>query len=286
VNNRTKGIICIIISAFAFASMSALVKLAGNLPTAQKVVFRNSIAVLTAGIMIIKTGGPFFGAWKNQPLLICRSLVGTVGVVANYYAVDHLALSDANMLGKMSPFFTILFSALFLREGMTIVHFFTFVLAFGGSLFIIKPGFTLQMFPSLVGLTGGVAAGIAYGLVRMLGSREKPYTIIFYFSLFSTIVVLPFMIGSFTPMTLRQLAMLLLAGLMASVGQFAVTLAYRFAPSREISIFSYMDIFFSTVYGFLFFGSIPDNWSALGYCVIFAASFFLFLYNGRKYRAV
>lgn len=281
-NNRTKGIICIIISAFGFTTMSVFIKLAGELPTAQKVIFRNLIALFAAGIMIIKTRGNFFGEKKNQLLLICRSLAGTVGVAANYYAVDHLLLSDANMLNRMSPFFTILFSALFLKEGFTPVHLLAFITAFGGSLFIIKPGLGFQALPALAGLAGGVAAGIAYGFVRMLGTREKPYTIIFYFSLFSTLVTLPAMIQSFTPMTGRQSLFLLLGGIMASLGQISVTLAYKFAPAREISIFNYMDIFFSTAYGYLFFGAVPDMWSIAGYIAISGASLFLFFYNGKK----
>jgi drug/metabolite transporter (DMT)-like permease len=281
-NNRTKGIICIIISAFSFTTMSVFIKLAGELPTAQKVIFRNLIALFVAGVMIIRTGGRFLGEKRNQPLLICRSIAGTVGVAANYYAVDHLLLSDANMLNKMSPFFTIVFSALFLKEGFTLVHLFAFIAAFGGSLFIIKPGFGFETLPALAGFAGGAAAGIAYGFVRMLGAREKPYTIIFYFSFFSTLVVLPALIHSFTPMTGRQTLFLLLAGSMASLGQIGVTLAYKFAPSREISIFNYLDIFFSTTYGYLFFGAVPDQWSVAGYIAIAAASLALFFYNSKK----
>jgi drug/metabolite transporter (DMT)-like permease len=281
-NDRTKGILCIIISAFGFTTMSVFVKLAGELPTAQKVIFRNLIALFAAGIVILRTGGRFFGEKKNQPILICRSLAGTLGLVASYYAVDHLLLPDANMLNRMSPFFTILFSALVLKEGFTFVHLLAFAAAFGGSLFIIKPGFGLETLPALVGLGGGAAAGVAYGFVRMLGTREKPFTIIFYFSLFSTLVTLPAMILSFVPMTARQTLFLLLAGLMASLGQTGVTLAYKFAPAREISIFNYMDIFFSTAYGYLLFGAVPGPGSIAGYITISGASLFLFFYNRRK----
>jgi drug/metabolite transporter (DMT)-like permease len=265
--------------------MSALVKLAGDLPTVQKVFFRNSVAACVSFFMILRTGGSLFGGIKSQPALILRSIMGTLGVVCIYYSVDHLVLSDAAMLNKIHPFFTVLFSALVLREGMTLVHFFAFLLAFSGCLLIIKPSFSFEMIPALAGLAGGISSGIAYGFVRLLGRREKPYTIIFYFSAFSLLAVLPFMLGVYRPMTGRQLIVLLLSGVMASVGQFGVTFAYRFAPSREISIFNYSDIVFSAAYSFCFFGDLPDSLSALGYAVILGASFILFFYNKKHYAA-
>ena len=39
-----------------------------------------------------------------------RSAAGTFGILGNFYAVDHMLLSDASLLNKLSPFFTILFS--------------------------------------------------------------------------------------------------------------------------------------------------------------------------------
>ena len=55
----------------------------------------------------------------NLKFLILRALFGTIGILGNFYAIDHLVLSDANMLNKMSPFFVILFSYLILKEDLT-----------------------------------------------------------------------------------------------------------------------------------------------------------------------
>ena len=61
-----------------------------------------------------------------------------------------------------------------------------------------------------------------------------------------------------------------------------MTAAYRFAPAREISIYDYSQIIFSTLLGILFLNQIPDGWSFFGYAVIIAASVAMFLYNGKK----
>ena len=73
----------------------------------------------------------------------------------------------------------------------------------------------------------------------MLGNKEEYYTIVFFFSTFSLVTVLPMFIYVYEPMTTMQFVYLILAGIFASLGQFGVTLAYKYAPAKEISIFDY-----------------------------------------------
>ena len=100
----------IILSAFCFALMNTFVRLAGDLPSIQKSFFRNFIAAIFAAVMIVKSGTSFRWNKGNLPDLLVRAIAGTVGILCNFYAVDHLVLSDASMLNKMSPFFVIIFS--------------------------------------------------------------------------------------------------------------------------------------------------------------------------------
>ncbi|MGG7176333.1 DMT family transporter [Clostridium paraputrificum] len=278
-SNRTKGIIFIILSAFGFAMMSAFVKLSGDLPSFQKTFFRNLVSAIVAFVLIVKHNESYFGKKENQKTLIMRSLFGTIGIVLNYYSIDRLVLSDANMLNKLSPFFVIIFSALFLSEKIKSKQAIALAIAFAGSLFIIKPSFNLEIIPALAGVGGAITAAAAYTCLRALGGKEKHYTIVFYFSLFSLIVIFPFMIAVYKPMTIMQLIYLLLAGVFASIGQFGITLAYNYAPAKEISIFDYSNIIFSAIISLVIFGALPDYLSFIGYLVIFAASLYMFIYN-------
>lgn len=277
--NRTKGILWIIFSAFGFAVMSAFVKLAGDLPSFQKTFFRNLVACLVAAYFIIKNNGSFFGKKENQKILILRSTLGTLGIILNFYSIDYLVLSDSNMLNKLSPFFTIIFSALFLKEKINKNQIISLIIAFLGALLIIKPSFTIQAFPYLTGVLGAVFAAGAYTCVRVLGTKESHYTVVFYFSLFSLIAVFPFMIVVYKPMTTLQFVYLILAGVFASIGQFGITLAYKYAPAKEISIFDYSNIIFSAILSLVLFNTVADYLSILGYLVIFIAAYYMFQYN-------
>lgn len=278
-NNIAKGIIALIISSLGFSLMSLFVKYSGDLPTVQKAFFRNFVAMLIALILVVRYREPLFGKKENQKLLLLRSTLGLLGVILNFYTLDKLVLSDADILNKLSPFFTIILSAIFLKEYIRRFQMTSIVIAFIGAIFIIKPSFESASFDALVGVIGALAAAGAYTVLRVLGDREKFYTVVFYFSGFSTVALLPFFIYNYEPMTMEQLIFLLLAGVAASVGQFGLTIAYSYAPAREISIFFYTTIIFTAIFSIIFFGEYPDIFSIIGYIIIFAASFYMYMKN-------
>ena len=278
-SNRTKGIFFIIMSAFGFAVMSAFVKLAGDLPSFQKTFFRNLVSCFVALFFIVKNKQSFFGKRENQKILLARSLFGTIGMVCNFYAIDKLVLSDANMLNKLSPFLVIIFCAIFLKEKIKPVQIISIMVAFTGALFIIKPDFNMGMGPGIIGILGAIFAAAAYTCLRVLGGKENHYTVVFYFSLFSLIIISPIMVYIYEPMTIKQLCYLVGAGTFATIGQFGITLAYKYAPSKEISIFDYSNIIFSAIISFIVFNVLPDYKSIIGYIIIFSASFYMYMYN-------
>lgn len=284
--DKYKGILLIILSAFCFALMNTFVRLAGDLPSIQKSFFRNFIAAIFAAVMIVKSGTSFRWNKGNLPDLLVRAIAGTVGILCNFYAVDHLVLSDASMLNKMSPFFVIIFSIFILRERVTVIQILCVAGAFLGSLLVIKPTFSnTDLLASSLGFLGGLGAGLAYTFVRKLGTKgENGNRIVFFFSAFSCLVTLPFLVFDYHPMSVNQTMILLAAGLSAAGGQFSITAAYTYAPGREISVYDYSQIIFSALLGFVFFSQVPDIWSIAGYCIICLMAVLMFFYNNRKER--
>ncbi len=278
------GVVMIIVSAFCFALMNMFVRLSGDLPTPEKGFFRNLVAFVFALVIMLKNRESFHFQKKNLPLLIGRSLAGTIGILGNFYAVDRLALGDASILNKMSPFFAILFSLIFLREKLKFPQALIVFGAFVGAMFVVKPSFAnAELLPSVCGFLGGAAAGAAYSMVRALGKRgERGSFIVLFFSGFSCLAMVPFMIFNFKMFTPVQLAFLLLAGLAAAGGQFSITAAYTYAPAREISIYDYSQIIFASALGFMVFGDIPDVFSLVGYVIIVAMAVVMFWYNNRS----
>lgn len=268
-SNKVKGILCIIASAFFFSLMSLFVRLSGDLPTIQKAFFRNAIAAAVAVTILARTPEGFYIRKESWPDLIRRSLYGTMGVLFNFWAIDHISIADASVLNKMSPFFAIILSAIILKEKAKKRDWVIVGIAFAGAVLVIKPTAGIASLPSLIGLLSGFGAGAAYTYVRKLGmSGERGPVIIMVFSLFSCIVCLPFMIADLHPMSVSQLMILLCAGMAAAGGQLTITAAYTFAPAKEISVFDYTNVLFTSAWGMIAFSEIPDALSVCGYIII------------------
>ena len=85
--------------------------------------------------------------------LILRCVCGTLGILCNFYAIDHLLVADASILNKLSPFFAIIFSFLLLKEKIRPAQAACVALAFIGCLFVVKPGFqNAALVPALIGV--------------------------------------------------------------------------------------------------------------------------------------
>ena len=280
-NNILKGIFCIIIAGFGFALMSLFVKLSGDLPSIQKGFFRNIIAVFISSIPLIKH-------WRviNIPrnntgwlVLISRSVFGTIGLVLNFYAISHISLADSSIIQKLSPFIIIILSYIFFKEEMTRFQVFSIIIAFIGITLIIKPsGNNIISMGALAALLGALCAGIAYTCVRYLGTHNiSGEFIIFFFSSLSSLMLLPYLILDYRTMTYYQLSMLLLAGISATIGQYGVTFAYKFAAAKNISVFDYSQVLFSGIFGYIFFGEFPDFQSLIGYIIVISVGIVLVL---------
>lgn len=250
--------------------MTFFVRLAGDLPTMEKAFFRNAFALVIAVGTILAKREKFEIPKGAKVDVFLRCLFGTTGLIANFYAIDRLNLADANMLNKLSPFFAILISIPILKEKPNRVDLFATIMAFVGALFIIRPsGSNIQLVPSLIGLYGGFGAGTAYVFVRRAsGKGTRTSVIVTCFSLFSCMLTLPFMIFDYVPMEPWQLMFMIMAGLAAAMGQFAITSAYKFAPAKSLSVFDYMQVVFATLWGLLFLGEVPVPLSIVGYVII------------------
>lgn len=280
--NKTKGILSLIASGFGFAVMALCVRLCddfgGPISSFQKSFFRNAIAFVIALAVFLRQP-----AHASRPpllsvsslILLLRSVAGTVGIFANFYALSRITIAEGQTLNKTAPFFTVIFAYLFLKEHVTKRQLLALLIAFSGVVLITKPGFAGEAaFPLGMGLLGGLGAGIAYACVRALRRRGvESALIILLFSAFSCLASLPFIAAGFAPMTWGQVVVLLGAGAGAAIGQFGVTMAYGFAPPKDIAVWDYSNIFFTAAFGFLFFAQTPDIWSCLGFLAILLAAF-------------
>ena len=287
-----KGILCILLSAFGFSLMSVFVRLADvcggePLPAVQKALFRNFVAAVIAGWAFFVRPASARGdlciprsarQWWD---MLFRCVFGTVGIVTNFYALSFIPVGDSMALNKTAPFFTLVMSWMLLGERMSFRQTLCVLGAFVGAVAVIKPGSGVFTGPAVIGLVGGFSAGAAYTFLHKLGKDGVDGAfIILFFSVFSCVSCLPFIVFEFVPMTWLQTAVLLAAGASAALGQFGITWGYRFAEPRHVAVYDYAGIVFAALLGFLAFGQLPDMFSVAGFAVIIAMG--LVLHSGGR----
>ncbi len=280
-NNITKGTILLLISSLGYAGMSMFIKLSGDIPVMQKVFFRNLPCLFLAIFLLAKNKESIFGHKGNRKILLLRGCIGTLGALANFYAIGRLMLPNATMLNQLGPFFIIIFSFLFLKEKIRKFQIGALIVAFIGVVIILGPGSTMPIFPAFMAILGAVAIGVAFTCIRYLGGKESPQTIVFWFAIVSILSGAIYMIFNYTPMTMMQTIYLVGAGLCTIFGQFGATLAYKYAAAKDISIFGYSQVIFATFFSILVFSQIPGENSIIGYIVVIVAACISFFYNKR-----
>ena len=281
ISNKSKGILCILFAAFGFSLMSFFVRISGDIPTMEKAFFRNAVAIIASLILLIRSGEKIRIKKDCMGDIFLRCVFGTSGLIANFYAIDKLNIADANMLNKLSPFFAILISIPILKEKPKKIDILAVIVAFLGAMLIVRPtGSNMQLVPALIGLYGGFGAGAAYVFVRKLGKKgERTPIIVLCFSIFSTAVTIPFIAVNYVPLNPMQLICLVMAGLSATIGQFGITSAYKYAPAKEISVFDYTQVIFAAILGMLFLGELPQAMSFIGYVIIIGVAVLRWRYN-------
>ncbi len=275
--SRLCGIACILASAFGFALMAFFVRLCddygAHVSSFQKSFFRNAIALAIALVVFCRSQKSAaekvsFKLSSQQWLyLLGRSTLGTIGIFANFYALSRIPIGEAMTLNKTAPFFTVFFTWMMMGEKVSRRQALCLLGAFFGALLVMKP-LSLHI-ASVWGLVGGACAGFAYACVHKLGRLKTSGTlIVLFFSAFSCFASLPFTLWHYTPMTLAQFLILLGAGAGAAIGQFGVTAAYRFAEPRDIAVFDYSNVIFTSILGLIFFAQVPDALAVLGFVAI------------------
>ncbi len=277
---RYLGILFIVLSAFFFALMNLFVKLAGDLPAMQKAFFRNLVAAGVAFALLVVRPSQFRTIRGNLYPLLMRSAAGTLGIILNFIAIDSMDIADASILNKLSPFFSIVFSFILLREKPGKFEWLAVAVAFVGAVFVVRPTLSADVLPAVGGVLGGMSAGLAYTFVRKAGEGGASRNlIVFFFSVFSCLVILPFMIIGFEPMDAPQTLFLLAAGAAAAGGQIFITRAYTYAPAKEISVFDYSIVIFTAALGGIFLHEVPEALSFAGYAIIVSGAAINWIYH-------
>ncbi len=226
------------------------------------------------------------GFWRTRHLgaQLLRSLCLVSATMCFFGALRFLPLAEGTAISFLAPMCAILLARPLLGERPTRARWLSALGGFAGIVILVRPG--SAVFHPATGLL--VLAAISNALYQLLTRRvpnDAPYTTLFYSALVGMVglsLLLPF-IETPAHVTLRDGLFLLLLGLLAGTGHGFLTTAFLRGPASLLAPFTYVQILWSTTYGYLVFGHLPDGFSALGMAVIVASGLALVMHERRAY---
>lgn len=250
------GSLWMVVGAVCFALMGIFVKKAEihfGFHAYELVFWRVLVATVVLGAHILATGKSLKTAYFGAHFW--RSAAGTLSLLMFFYGIVHLPLATAVTFSYTSAIFLAILSVVILKERPSALTWLALILGLFGIGLILQPSILNNgVLPSMIGLASGVTAGYAYLQVRELSLLGEPsWRIVFYFSLIA-------LIGSglasawvgWTPLTRDVLPMLLGIGVLAMVGQLAMTHAYKVGKKFMVASLSYLVVVISTLYGVVY----------------------------------
>jgi len=253
------GSLWMIVAAIGFATMGALVKVgAQKFSSAELVFYRSAFGLLVIYLYIAKRQLPLKTRFLNKQ--IARALVGFASLVFFFYAIAHLPLATAITLNYTSPLFLAAFMPFMLQKEQAtrqskLVLYSAIVLGFIGVAWLLQPSFKQQdLLAAAIGLLSGAGAGLAYIHVKQLAQANEPdWRTVFYFTLISTLGAgIWMLLHHFTALVWQDLPVLIGLGISATIGQLALTRAYRTGNTLIVASLAYTTVIFATLLGAFF----------------------------------
>lgn len=267
----SKALLCLMTSALLFSIMGICIRFASETVDNPTIVFfRNAVGLFIFIPMLFKYGLDFI---KTDKLWMhtWRSIVGLAAMYGFFYAIAHLKLSNAMVFSYSSPIFIPLIAYFFLKEKINRNMILAAVIGLIGVLLVAKPDNGFFNTLSFIGLGACFLSAMAFVTVRALTSTEPPERIVFYFCIFGTLISSIPMFWHWRIFSLKELALLVTAGLLANISQLFMSYAYSLAPAGQIGPMNYIAIVFAGIWGFIFWHEIPDLFSIIGISIILIA---------------
>lgn len=273
--DKTKAAFLMSAAAFSYALIAAVVKALHGLPVFEILFFRSFFGLLWMTIVMLYRKVPLNPI--NYIGLTARGITGFIAVLFYYVALTNIPLAETVSVTNTYPLIVILLSGLFLKEPIRPIHLTAFVLSFLGAILIVKPSFTTFdiFYASAIG--SAVFTAVTYTILKYIRRTESSENVIMFYSGISTFCSIPLMlIDGYVRPEPQQMLLLVGLGAIGAFYQWFVTCAFKYAPAGDVSIYSYLSILFSFLFGLILWNELPSLQSFLGMVLIFMSAYLIY----------
>ena len=260
-NNNSFKKVNLIFASFFFSLMTVCVKKIDNrIPVYELVFFRSLISLLITSWIINKKNLHPWG--ENKPLLILRGFLGTIALVCIFYAIRNMPLNISTVIQYTYPIFISIFAGVLINEKISKNIIISSIIGWLGILIILNPSqlsrlnIDLNIFTVVIAFLGAISTALAYITVKKLSLTEDIYIIIKYFPLISVITLSPIVFSNWVTPNVNDLIWIIGIGIFTQAGQTFLTIGIMKLPTSQAATINYLQVFFGSLWGILFFSEI------------------------------
>jgi drug/metabolite transporter (DMT)-like permease len=191
-----------------------------------------------------------------------------------------LPIAEASATGFVSPLFVTALSIVFLGERVGLRRWIATAVGLIGVLIILRPGSSAFHPAAVFPLVSAFAWALTLIMTRMLSGKERAITTMTYSSISGVLILSALVPLVWVAPTWHDVLFGILIGVASTAGQWIVVLAFRYADASVLAPFSYTQLLWVSILGFLVFGELPDVWTVTGAAFIVASG----LYTAHRER--
>lgn len=201
-----------------------------------------------------------------------RAAVGLSGMALNFLAMRMLPLAEATTIAFAMPIFATVLAALVLREPTGRFRWTAVLVGFIGVVIVARPtGADMHPLATMVALLAAFVTAVVTIVIRQLTSTEPVGTTVFWFTAYSSMLLLPFLPFFGQAHDVATWAWIIGLGLVGGISQILLTAALKMAPVAVVIPMDYTSLLWATLFGWLAFSTLPLATTLLGAPIIIAS---------------
>ena len=216
---------------------------------------------------------------------LLRSAFLLAATVCFFAGLRYLPLAEGSAITFLAPIFIVVLSLPVLGERPTRARWIASLTGFAGILVLLRPGSSI-LHPAVLLLIGTAVCNAFYQLLTRKLPGDSAHTTLFYSALIGAVgltLALPWGFDG-AALTWREAVLLFLLGLFAGLAHWLIITAFLIVPASLLTPFTYLQMIWATLFGWLVFGQLPDRWSAIGMAIIVGSGVMLALQEQRRAR--
>lgn len=273
-SDNVKGALILMLAAFGFAIMVAMIKLAGTRLPVTQILFVRQLGMTIILIPYLVKAFPNSLKTTRPFLQFARIFLALIAMLCGFTAVINMQMADATAIGFAKSFFVTIFAVIFLKESVGVYRWGAVAVGFIGVLVMLRPGTQGFTIYGLMAITGACSAGLVMVVIRLLSRTEKISAILAYQAIgVGLIMAIPAYL-QWVPPTPKEWALLAGMGVVSYFAQKANVLAYSYGEASMLASLDYVRLIYATFFGWLLFSEIPGKSTWVGAGIIVLASIY------------